>query len=154
MIKIRVFIGADHAGFELKEKLKSYLTKIKYQVTDLGNKKYQKNDDYPIYGNKVAKAVIKNKNSRGILICGSGQGVCIVANKIKGIRAALAENVKDSYMARRDDDCNIICLQGRYTKLDTAKRIVKKFLETDFKAIKRYKRRVNEIKKIEKWNTK
>ena len=92
----------------------------------------------------------KNKNSFGILICGSGQGVCIVANKVKGIRAALAEDTRDAYLARRDDNCNIICLQGRYTNLDKAKIIVKMFLETKFKALKRYKRRINEIKKLEK----
>ncbi|MBS3151992.1 RpiB/LacA/LacB family sugar-phosphate isomerase [Candidatus Woesearchaeota archaeon] len=147
---MKTFIGADHAGFKLKEKLKPYLTKLKYQVIDFGNKKYQENDDYPIYGNRVAKAVAKNKNSFGILICGSGQGVCIVANKVKGIRAALAEDTRDAYLARRDDNCNIICLQGRYTNLDKAKIIVKMFLETKFKALKRYKRRINEIKKLEK----
>src|SRR3989339_535631 len=113
---MKTFIGADHAGFKLKEKLKPYLTKLKYQVIDFGNKKYQENDDYPIYG----------------------------------IRAALAEDTRDAYLARRDDNCNIICLQGRYTNLDKAKIIVKMFLETKFKALKRYKRRINEIKKLEK----
>lgn len=149
MKKIKIFIGADHAGFNIKEKLIPYLIKLKYSITDLGDLKYNKTDDYPIYAKKVAKAVVKTKNSKGILICGSGQGVCIAANKVHGIRAALAEKVKDAYMARRDDDCNVICLQGRYTKFNLAKRIVHKFLETDFKAIKRYKRRVNEINRIE-----
>lgn len=147
---MKVYIGADHAGFDAKEKIKPYLIKLKYKTIDLGNKKYNKNDDYPVYSYKVAKAVSKDKNSRGILICGSGQGVCIVANKVKGIRAALAEKIKDAYMSRKDDDCNIICLQGRYTSIEKAKKITKKFLETEFSAIKRYKRRINEINKIEK----
>ncbi|MBI2148441.1 RpiB/LacA/LacB family sugar-phosphate isomerase [Candidatus Woesearchaeota archaeon] len=146
---MKIYIGADHAGFKLKERLKIFLIKSKYSIIDLGNKKFQKNDDYPIYGYKVAKAVVKNKYSRGILICGSGQGVCITANKVNGIRAALAENIKDAYLARRDDNCNIICLQGRYTSLKKAKIIIKKFLETEFKPLKRYKRRISEIKRLE-----
>ncbi len=145
---MKIYIGADHAGFNLKEKLKIVLGKS-YEVIDLGNKKYDKNDDYPVYASKVAKIVAKNKNSFGILICGSGQGVSIAANKINGIRAALAENERDAYLARRDDNANIICLQGRYTNLKKAVKIAKKFLSTDFKALKKYKRRIREIKKLE-----
>ena len=147
---MKVYIGADHGGFKLKEKLKPYLIKLSYKFVDLGIKEYNKNDDYPVYGAKVSKKVSKDKKSRGILICGSGQGICIVANKVKGIRAALAEHVKDSYLARRDDDCNVVCLQGRYTILNNAKKIVKKFLETEFKKSKKYKRRIREIRRLEK----
>ena len=150
MIKIKVYIGSDHAGFVLKEKLKPYISKLKYKVIDTGNKKYDKNDDYPIYASKLGKIIVKNKNSLGILICASGQGVCIAANKIKGIRAALAENVRDAILARRDDNSNIICLQGKYTKTLKAKLIVKKFLETKYEKVERFQRRINEIKKLEK----
>ncbi len=145
---MKIYTGADHAGFKLKEKLKIILSR-KHDVIDLGSKKYNKNDDYPVYAAKVAKIVAKNKNSFGILICGSGQGVSIAANKVKGIRAALAENERDAYLARKDDNCNIICLQGRYTSIKKAEKIIKKFLITDFKALKKYKRRINEIKKLE-----
>ena len=147
---MKLYIGADHAGFDLKEKLKPTLKKMKYQVLDLGNTKFDKNDDYPIFAARVAKKVAKAKNSFGILICGSGQGVAIAANKIKGIRAALAEHIIDAENSRKDDDCNILCLQGRFTTFDKSKRIAKAFLKTKFKTETKYKRRVNEIKRLEK----
>lgn len=146
---MKVYLGADHGGFKLKEKLKSFLAKD-YKVVDLGAKKYVKTDDYPIYAAKVGRKVAKYKDSLGILICASGQGVCVAANKVKGVRAALAEHIKDAYTARNDDDCNIICLQGKCVSLDKAKKIVIKFLDTEFGKAKRYKRRVNEIKRLEK----
>src|SRR3989344_4242475 len=143
---MKINIGADHAGFELKEKLKAYLTK-NYSVYDLGNLIYDKNDDYPKYASKVAKAVAKNKNSFGILICGSGQGVCIAANKIKGIRAALAENIRDAKLSRKDDDANILCLQGRVLNFHNAKNIINGFLKAKFSNANKYKRRINQIKR-------
>lgn len=147
---MKIYIGADHRGFRLKEKLKSFLEKLDYSVIDLGNKKYDPKDDYPIYSAIVGKIVSKDKGSAGILICGSGQGVCIAANKIKGIRAALASNAKDAYLSRNDDDCNIVCLQGDYTSLDKAKKIVKKFLNTKFSEEERHIKRIEEIRKLEK----
>ncbi|MBS3123274.1 RpiB/LacA/LacB family sugar-phosphate isomerase [Candidatus Woesearchaeota archaeon] len=144
----KIYIGADHAGFELKEKLKNYLKK-KYNIIDLGNKKLEVNDDYPVFGRRVALKVAKDKKSLGILICGSGAGVCIAANKIKSIRAAVAEHIKDAFLARKDDDVNVLCLGGRNTKFQSAKKIVDKFLETKFEAVKKRIRRLNEIKKLE-----
>lgn len=150
-IEMKIYIGADHAGFSLKERLKPYLKKrLKYKVTDLGNKKLNKNDDYPIFAARVGKKVAKDKNSFGVLICGSGQGVCIAANKIKGIRAALAEHIEDSVLARKDDNCNVVCLQGRFISFNKARKIVKAFLKTKFKTEKKYKRRINEIKRLER----
>ncbi len=134
---MKIYIGADHAGFVLKEKLKPYLKRMKYQVIDVGNKKLDKNDDYPIFAARVAKKVAKDKNSFGVLICGSGQGVCIAANKVKGIRAALAEHMIDAEESRKDDNCNVVCLQGRFTTFDKSRKIVKTFLKTKFnKSIK------------------
>lgn len=145
-----IYLGADHAGFALKEKIKKWLKTKKILFEDCGNVKLDKNDDYPVFGQRVAKKVAKHKNSVGILVCGSGQGVCIVANKINGIRAALAEHIKDAYLARKDDDCNIICLQGRGTSADRAKKIVQAFLETEFSTKSRYQRRINEIRELER----
>ncbi|MBI5392076.1 RpiB/LacA/LacB family sugar-phosphate isomerase [Candidatus Woesearchaeota archaeon] len=142
---MKVYLGADHAGFFLKEKIKKFLK----NVVDLGNKRFEINDDYPIYAAKVAKAVAKNKKSFGILICGSGQGVAIAANKVKGIRAIVAENVKDAYLARKDDDANILCLSGRTLSLEKAKRIIKKFAETKFENIPKRARRLKEIRRLE-----
>jgi len=149
MLTKTIFLGADHAGFALKEKIKKKLTQQKMAFIDLGNKKLKLRDDYPDYAARVARKVARLKGI-GILICGSGQGVCIVANKIKGIRAALAEHIKDAYLARKDDDCNILCLQGRGTNATKAMRIVQTFLETNFSTIDRYNSRINKIKKLEK----
>ena len=91
---MKIFIGSDHGGYKLKKQILSFLYKLGYYVADLGNKNYEPDDDYPIYAKEVAKTVAKTKDSIGILICGSGQGVCIVANKVRGIRAALAEHIK------------------------------------------------------------
>lgn len=145
----KIYIGADHAGFELKEKLKIHLKK-KYHLIDLGNKKFEINDDYPVFGKRVALKVAKNKRFLGILICGSGAGVCIVANKIKGIRAALAEHIQDAFLARKDDNVNVLCLSGRSGSFETAKKIVHTFLETEFEAVEKRIRRLDEIKKLEK----
>src|SRR3989338_5792816 len=132
----KIYLGADHAGFALKEKIKKWLTQKKISFVDLGDTTLKPKDDYPDYAVKVAKKVVKSK-SKGILICGSGQGVCIVANKIKGIRAALAEHIKDAYLARKDDDCNLLCLPGRTMNIKTAQKVVKTFLETKFENIPR-----------------
>ena len=147
---MKIYIGADHAGFRLKDKLKIYLQKLKHNVVDLGNSVYNKNDDYPLFSGKVARAVAKNNNYSGILICGSGQGVCIAANKIRNVRAILAENTTDARLARNDDDANVLCLQGRYITDGKAKSIVKTFLGTKFGKAKRYKRRLDEIKALER----
>ncbi len=146
---MKIYIGADHAGFELKKKLKYFLKRLKYNVIDLGNKEFNKDDDYPIFAGRVALKVAKEKNSLGILICGSGQGVCIAANKVKGVRAALCEHIKDAFTARNDDDCNVLCLQARGISLNENKKVVKKFLETEFEDNTRRKRRKLEIKRLE-----
>ena len=147
MVK-KIYLGADHAGFRLKEEIKTFLAKKKISFEDLGNYKLDKKDDYPIYAARVAKKVAKEKSS-GILICGSGQGVAIAANKMKGIRAVVAENVRDAFLARRDDDANVLALQGRYIKRKKAEAIIKKFVETKFAQKERYKRRIKEIKRLE-----
>lgn len=147
---MKIFIGSDHAGYKLKKDLLSYLYGYGYYVVDLGNRYFDPDDDYPIYSKSVAKEVAKIKDSYGILICGSGQGACIVANKIKGVRAALSEHIKDAYLSRKDDDCNVLCLPGRTMNIKTAQKVVKTFLETKFENIPRRVRRINEIKKIEK----
>ena len=143
---MKIYVGADHAGYELKEKLKNYLYK-KHTIVDMGNLKYNKKDDYPKFAAKVGWAVSKSRNF-GILICGSGHGVCIAANKIKDVRAALCENTRDAKLARHDDDANILCLQGRYINYEDAKKISNTFLKTKFSQAKRYQRRVNQIKRL------
>ena len=144
-----IYIGADHRGFELKEKIKKWFTKKKISFVDLGDTKLRPADDYPLYAAKVANAVIKNK-SVGILICGSAQGVCIAANKIKGIRAIVPFNPKDAVMGRRDEDANILCLSGIFFTLMNAKKMIGLFLNTPFSGEARHVRRINKIKKLER----
>ncbi len=145
-----IYLGADHAGFKLKEQIKKYLQAQRIKFIDLGNLKLDKNDDYPDFGYKVAKKVAKNKDSKGILICGTSYGVCIVANKVKGIRAVSISTVKDAKLSREHNNANVLCLSGWNLKFDLAKKIIMVWLNTSFSQAKRHQRRINKIKKIEK----
>lgn len=144
-----IYIGADHAGFTLKEYIKVFLEKNGYEVNDQGNLILQKNDDYPDYAKSVALAVSKSKNARGVLVCNNGIGMSIAANKVRGIRAALANNIKIAREAVADDNANILCLgEGHLSKKD-AEKIVTTFLTTEFSKLVRHKHRLEKIKKLE-----
>ena len=147
---MKVYLGADHRGFYLKEEIKKYLKKVKVDFEDLGNKVFEPEDDYPDFAIFAAKKVAQNKRSRGILICGSGVGVCVVANKIKGIRAGQAFNARQTKHIRLADDINILCLDGDRLRKEEARDIVKTFLITKFSGLLRYKRRIQKIGKIER----
>ena len=140
-----IYIGSDHAGFNLKEKLKKYLYK-KYKINDI-SPKLIKNDDYPDYASKLCKKIIKTK-AKGILLCGTGQGMAIAANKIKGIRAALCYNKQAAKQSREHIDANILVLPGKI-KENNAKNITKTFLETKFSNKIKHIRRINKIKQLE-----
>jgi len=153
----RVYLGADHAGFALKEHLKKFLKKKGYTVVDKGAKKLIKTDDYPDHAAKVAKEI--QKKGVGILVCGSAEGICIAANKFKGIRAVAVRNVQLAKLSRQHNDANILCLAGGQTKAKTkglglsktiAERIVIAWLTTPFSEEKRHKRRIAKIKRLEK----
>ena len=139
----KIFISSDHAGFKLKEIIKKYLSIKKMNYQDLG----PVNDarvDYPDYAHKVAKKVKMNKNNRGILICGSGIGMNIVANKYKNIRAAQCFNLKSTKLSRLHNDANIITLGSRLLSTKNALNFVSVFLNTKFEGGRHSKR----IKKI------
>src|SRR5437870_661700 len=141
-----LYLGSDHGGYKLREELKQFLKKKKIAFSDLGPKKLVSNDDYPVYTKKVAKAVEKNlKKNLGILICRSGQGVCIDANKFKGIRAALAWNEKIAKHSRTDDNANVLCLASDYISTEVAEDIVAVWLKTPFSNAPRHLRRIKEI---------
>ncbi len=144
-----IYLGADHGGFKLKQAIIQYLANLNLEYKDLGNFKLEKDDDYPDYGYKVAKAVAKDKNSKGILICGSSFGVCIVANKVKGIRAVSVSTVNDAKLSREHNHANVLCLSGWDTSVIKAKKIVKAWLNTKFSNKPRHRRRLNKIKQIE-----
>lgn len=148
----KIYIASDHAGFKLKTKLKESLPKNKISFEDLGAFQYNKKDDYPLFAFKLSEKV-KKKKSKGILICSSGQGICIAANKIKGIYAALVYDIKSARHAKEDLDSNVICISADHTNLQTAIKIIKAWMKSNFKK-GRHTRRINEIKKIERGNLK
>jgi len=139
----KIIIGSDHAGFELKGKISLYLKQLMYDITDLGVYS-EKPVDYPLIGRKAAEKVAKT-NSIGILVCGSGIGMCMVANKIKGVRAALCYNEETAKVARKHNNANILCLGARTESAKNYKEIIKTFLKTDFSKEERHKRRVKQI---------
>lgn len=150
MAKI-IYIGADHAGFKLKEKVIPYLQKLGYLVKDFGNWHYQKEDDFTDFAYPVATAVVKTKNP-GLLICGTGQGMCVAANKVKGIRAYYVYDKNTAEHAAKHGQANIICFGKMNEK--KAQVLIKTWLTTKFSKKKKYFRRINKLKKIEAGNFK
>ena len=147
---MKVAIGSDHAGFEYKEMIKKYLEEKGFEVIDKGTYSSERTD-YPIYAERVAKAVANGEVDRGILICGTGIGMSITANKIKGVRAALCQNDFMARMARKHNNSNILCLGQRVIGTDHALSIVDTFFSTEFEG-GRHKNRIDLISKIEGLN--
>jgi ribose 5-phosphate isomerase B len=147
---MKVFLGADHNGFALKNKLGEYLKKAGYDVADDGDSQLSPDDDYPVFAQKVVKdlLVCEEKDAKGILICGSGQGMCIAANRFRGIRAALGYDRESIRSSRNDDDANILCLPAHVLQADSGNVLVEAFLNTPFGAAPRYIRRIREIDDI------
>jgi ribose 5-phosphate isomerase B len=145
-----IHIGADHRGYCLKYHVKRYLHQKGYEVIDHGNHHYNSTDDYPDYANEVTIAIQTKPNTIGILICGSGIGMDIVANKTKCIRAALCWNNKVAISARHDDDPNILVLPADFITQAEAKKTVNKFLNTKFSGKTKHIRRIKKILTQEK----
>ena len=127
----KIAIGSDHAGFESKEKAKSELSELGVEVIDKGTDSLD-SVDYPDFGAAVARAVASGEVDRGVLICGSGIGISIAANKVAGARAALCWNEETARLARQHNDANILCFGGRFVTPEVAATMVRVFLETDF----------------------
>lgn len=145
-----IYLGADHGGFELKERLKTVLLGHGYEVVDAGALAPVPEDDYPDYGAAVAGQVgAAPDQRRGILICRSGVGMDIVANKFKNIRACLASSADHAYQARRDDDVNVLALAADFISGEEADKIVQTFLATPFSGEARHRRRLDKIFQIE-----
>lgn len=147
-----IYLGADHGGFFLKEKVKQMLNQQQLKVVDLGAEKLVEDDDYPQYAWRVASKVADNPHDRGILFCRSGAGMVIMANKKKGIRAVDIGTVEEAKLAREKNDANVISLAGDYLDESQIKGIIKVFLETSFDEGSRHQRRVLQIKEIEEEN--
>lgn len=142
---MRIYIGSDHAGFQLKDIIKSFLQQnMEAELIDLGTFS-EESVDYPDYAREVCEKIVENEGSYGILICGTGIGMCMAANKHKGIRAVDATSEHMAEMSRKHNDANVLCLGGRMLEPELAKQIAKTFLTTQFENDDRHKRRISKL---------
>jgi len=144
-----IYIASDHRGFILKQSVNALLARLGYEYEDLGPFD-DKSVDYPDYAKSVGEKVVASQDNRGILICGSGIGVCIAVNKIKGIRAGTMASLGQTKASVADEDTNVLCLSADYVKEEINLEIVKTFLETRFSGEERHVRRVGKITELEK----
>ncbi len=144
---MKIAIGSDHRGYELKTKIISYLKNHNYEVFDYGTNSTE-NVDYTTYAFKVGESVTKGEVNYGIVICGTGIGISIACNKVKGVRCAKVDSIKEAELTRRDNDANVLALNGSMPS-DKAEAIVSTFLTTDFSRIDRYIKRINQIAEYE-----
>ena len=146
---MRVGIAADHGGFDLKRELLSDLKALGFEVADFGADELNPDDDYPDLVIPLAKAVAAGEVQRGVALCGSGVGACVVANKIRGVRAALITDVFSAHQGVEDDDMNVICLGARVTGRALALDLVRAFLAARFKDTQRFRRRLAKVAALE-----
>ncbi|MEW2327767.1 ribose-5-phosphate isomerase [Micromonospora chersina] len=142
---MRVYLGSDHAGFELKVHLANHLAKQGYEVVDVGPHAFDPDDDYPAFCLHTGQRVVDDQGSLGVVIGGSGNGEQIAANKIAGVRAALAWNIDTAQLAREHNDANIVAIGGRQHTLDEATALVEAFLATPFSGNPRHARRIAQV---------
>jgi len=143
---LKIALGSDHAGFQLKESVKRFLDNNNLSYTDFGTFNMDE-EDYPQYAFKVCQTVMQKKYDRGILICGTGIGMCMAANKVRGIRAALAYSIETAQLSRLHNDANVLCLGGRQTGESLAMDIVNVWLNTSFEG-GRHQRRLELMQKL------
>ena len=146
----KIGICADHGGFELKEKIVPFLRKNNFEPVDFGADALNSTDDYPDFVIPLSRAVAAGEVFRGIAICGSGVGACIVANKVAGVRAALIQAYFSAHQGVEDDDMNLLCLGGRITGYASAEELVLAFLNAKFIGAERHLRRLQKIQNLEK----
>lgn len=143
-----IYIGADHRGFKHKEAIKKYLADLGYAVSDQGNEKYDEFDDYPDFAEKVGHKV-SVEGGVGVLICGSGVGMDVVANKFPGVRSALVSNSEQAMSAKTDDNANILSLSADHTSIENSIKIISLWIGAKFSEEERFKRRLKKITEIE-----
>lgn len=143
-----IYIGADHRGYAMKEGLVQWLQEQGHDVHDVGATEYIEGDDYPDYATLVGKEVSNDPAAIGILLCGSGVGMAVAANKEKGVRAALIHDPNIAAAARHDDDINVLSLGADYISLEDAQKVVTSFLETPFSGEERHLRRIQKLEKV------
>lgn len=146
---MRIAIGADHGGYPLNERVILELQEAGHELIDFGTHVGSRPDDYPDYALKVGQAVQSGEADIGILICGSGVGAAVAANKLRGIRAALCGDTYSGHQSREHDDCNVLCLGARVTGVELALEIVRAFVGASFSGEERHRRRLEKISQME-----
>jgi ribose 5-phosphate isomerase B len=149
---MKVILGADHRGFALKQRISESLASKGHEIVDMGAYEVDQNDDYTVFAEKVAREVSQDAQNRGILLCGSGVGVDIVANKIDGVRASIGLSAEQVMAGRADDDMNILVIAAEYTQEEAVWGLIESFLNTEFDGKESHKRRLMDIEEIEKTN--
>lgn len=150
---MKIAVAADHGGFSLKADIAELLRQAGHELIDLGAHEYIAGDDYPDYAYLVGQAVQSQQAERGIVICGSGVGACVAANKMKGIRAGLCHDTYSAHQGVEHDDMNVLCLGARVVGVELAREIVQAFVGARFNGGERYRRRLEKVLKIEKENS-
>ncbi len=146
---MKIAIGSDHAGFEIKEEIKSFLTSLNTDFIDLGAHEFDSLDDYPDYAKNVGYAVRNNDVQKGIIVCGSGVGASITANKIKGVRAGLCHDGYSAHQGVEHDDMNVLCIGSRIIGIELIKEIIISFINAKFSGEERHSRRLQKLLDIE-----
>ena len=147
---MRIAIGADHAGYPLNERVIEELRNAGHELIDFGTHDGSVPDDYPDYAKKVGESIQSGSTEIGILICGSGVGAAVAANKLRGIRAALCGDTYSAHQSREHDDCNVLCVGSRVTGVELALEIVRAFVNARFTGEERHKRRLAKVAELEK----
>ena len=147
---MKIYLGSDHNGFAYKQSLKTFLEKSGHTIIDVGDVKPDPSDDFPLFAKQAVTKLLADghKDSRAILICGSGQGMAMAANRFKGIRAALCWNLNEARSARNDDDSNVLCLSAQNVSLPEAESITNTWLHTPFAGATRFKRRLEQLDQL------
>jgi ribose 5-phosphate isomerase B len=146
---MRIAIGADHGGYPLNERVIDELRTAGHDLTDFGTHDGSVPDDYPDYARKVAQAIVSGNAEIGILVCGSGVGAAVAANKFRGIRAALCGDTYSAHQSREHDDCNVLCMGARVVGVELALEIVRAFVAARFSGEERHRRRLEKVRAIE-----
>jgi ribose 5-phosphate isomerase B len=147
---VRIAIGADHGGFDLKNEIVAQLQQAGHEVLDVGAHAFDASDDYPDFARLVAEAIASGQVERGVLICGSGVGASIAANKVKGVRAALCHDTYSAHQGVEHDDMNVLCLGARVIGVELARELMAAFVGARFSGEDRHVRRLNKVLEIEK----
>lgn len=148
-ILMKVAIACDHGGYPLKDCLKKMIEQLGHEIVDLGAHEYVKTDDYPDFARYIAQAIEHKHVQRGVLLCGSGVGASIVANKLRGVRAAVCHDTYSAHQGVEHDDMNVLCLGSRIVGDQLAQELVTAFLQAKFSGEERHKRRLEKMRAIE-----